>query len=361
MIEFRLPDVGEGLEEAEVRRWLVAEGDVVKRDQPLVEVETDKALVELPSPVAGTVLALRADIGDIVKVGEVLIELDALDGAGAPPSRVKAAPSVRKLAVELGIDLPKVAGTGPGGRILGEDVRRMASPRPPMAPIANGRVPLRGLRRATAQAMARSWSEIPHITCMDEIDASALLDAHSRLKQEHDALTLTAFFVKAVVLALRGYPTVNASIDRDAGEIVLHDSFHIGIAVATDEGLVVPVLRDADGRGLLDVATEVGRLSAGARARSLGVEELRGGTFTITNYGAKGGRFATPLIRPPEVGIMGFGAIRERPFALGGEVVARPTLPWSFSADHRVIDGDVATAFAEDVAASLSDPIRLFL
>jgi pyruvate dehydrogenase E2 component (dihydrolipoamide acetyltransferase) len=239
-----------------------------------------------------------------------------------------------------------------------------------------GRHPLRGIRRVTAEAMARSWSEIPHLTTMDEIDATALLAARRRLAEAGIDTTIGALLVAAVARGLRRYPILNASLEfppshagggegdqspgaSGAGTIVIHPDCNIGLAVATAEGLVVPVIRQADRRTLPDLAAEVKRLTEAARHRRVAVSDLRGGTFTISNYGALGGRFAAPLIRPPEVGSMGFGAIRPRPFVVDGEVKARPTLPWSLSADHRLIDGDVATAFAEYVTGLLADPVAL--
>jgi pyruvate/2-oxoglutarate dehydrogenase complex dihydrolipoamide acyltransferase (E2) component len=400
VIEFRFPDVGEGLEEGEIVTWRVAAGDTVNRDQTLVEVQTDKALVELPSPVAGTVVSLAAEAGEIVKVGQLLVVLEpgtALGSAAVPTAaapagvgRPKAAPAVRKLAVERGVDLAAVRGTGPGGRILAADVEaagrsgtgptgtgptgtgptgdgastwaeaNMAGLNYAAGGVVAGRQPLRGIRRVTAETMTRSWSEIPHITAMDELDATGLLDARRRLVEAAGPeITLAVLFVAAVARALRRHPLMNASLDLEAGEIVVHDGCHIGLAVATDAGLLVPVVRDAGDRTLPDLAAEVGRLTAAARQGRADLADLRGGTFTVTNYGSLGGRFATPLIRPPEAGIMGFGAIRPRPFVVDGAVAARPTLPYSCSADHRLVDGDLLTAFSEDVAGLLSDPVRL--
>lgn len=409
-MEFCLPDIGEGLESGEIVSWLVKVGDEVARDQPIVEVQTDKALVELPSPVAGRVVSLAVQAGDVVPVGQLLLVLDtgaapasgngrpvavhapapaAGPGTNAPPrtpvtSRPKAAPSVRKLALERRIDLTRVTGTGPGGRILAADLDRhpergggsappervpnaaLAQPEPgghspPTEPSPNaalgqmaaGRHPLRGIRRVTAEAMNRSWSEIPHITAMDELDAAALLDARRHL----DGVTLPALFLAACARALRRFPLVNASLTTD--EIVVHEDCHIGVAVATDAGLIVPVVKDADRRTLADLSEEITRLVTAARAGRADLADLQGGTFTVTNYGSLGGRFATPLIRPPEAAILGFGAIRPRPVVVDGAVVARPTLPYCLSADHRLIDGDLATAFAEHVAGLLTAPIRL--
>jgi pyruvate dehydrogenase E2 component (dihydrolipoamide acetyltransferase) len=206
--------------------------------------------------------------------------------------------------------------------------------------------------------MARSWSEIPHMTTLDEIDASALLAARRSLAEASGAeLTVAVLLVAAVARGLRRFPLVNASLDGE--EVVVHPDRNVGLAVATTGGLVVPVIRQADRRSVADLASEVRRLSEVARNQKVALEDLRGGTFTITNYGSLGGRFATPIIRPPEVGIMGFGAIRPRPLVVDGEVVARPTLPWCLSVDHRLIDGDLATAFAEHVTGLLADPVRL--
>jgi pyruvate dehydrogenase E2 component (dihydrolipoamide acetyltransferase) len=433
VIEFRLPDVGEGLEEAEVTRWLVAPGDRVERDQPIVEIQTDKALVEIPAPAAGTVSRLGADVGAIVKVGELLFVLD--DGSGATgaveaarekeearsadgrgqvlgPHRIRprAAPAVRKLAIELGVELGSITGSGPGGRVLAGDVRRAAADRTGPAPAgpredelaarrgaagtersaprltavpsstalptsslpgelgqaAPGRIPIAGVRRVIAQTMTRAWTTIPHIHGHDELDALPLVDAMRGLRrragEQGGLLTLSVFFVLAAARALRRFPLVNASIDDQAREIVVHDQVNIGLAVATPAGLIVPVIRGADRRPLRELAAEIDRLARAARERRVKPEELRSGTFTVTNFGSLGGRFANPIIRPPEVGILGFGAIRERPWAVGaGRVEARPVLPISFGADHRLIDGDLSVAFQEHVRDLLSDPVHLLL
>ncbi|HEV7536795.1 MAG TPA: dihydrolipoamide acetyltransferase family protein, partial [Acidimicrobiia bacterium] len=298
-----------------------------------------------------------------------------LSDPSAAVGRPKAAPAVRKLAVERGVDLATIAGSGPGGRILATDVEAAARPiltREPAAdrPAAGGigwmeagRHPLRGIRRVTAEAMSRSWAEIPHLTTLDEIDATGLLAARRSLAEAGLDATIGALLVAAVARGLHRHPVLNASLEVDpdggGGEIVVHPDVNVGLAVATAEGLVVPVIRNADRRSLGDLAAEVRRLTAAARSRKADLADLRGGTFTISNYGALGGRYATPIIRPPEVAIMGFGAIRPRPFVVDGEVRARPTLPWSLSCDHRLIDGDVATAFAEYVLGLLADPVAL--
>jgi pyruvate dehydrogenase E2 component (dihydrolipoamide acetyltransferase) len=382
-----LPDVGEGLEEGEVVAWLVEVGDVVRRDQPVVEVQTDKATVELPAPVAGRVVRLAAEPGEIVKVGGLLVVIDpgtvvpppppppppapAAAVTAPPAARPKASPAVRKLAAELGVDLAAIRGTGPGGRIVAGDVQAArgaptpsatptATPATALTPAAAGTQPLRGIRRLTAEAMTRSWSEIPHITVMDELDASALVAARRHLDGALGLhVTLGVLLMAAVARGLERHPMLNASLDAGATEFTVHPAPNVGLAVATERGLVVPVIRDAGRRSLPDLAAEVHRVTTAAREGTLGPADLSGGTFTVSNYGSIGGRFATPLIRPPEVGIMGFGAVRPRPIAIDGEVVARPTLPYSCSADHRLIDGDALTAFCEHVAGLLSEPVAL--
>lgn len=452
-LRFALPDVGEGLHEAEIVRWLVGPGDVVARDQPLVEILTDKAQVELPSPAAGTVRLVAIPEGTVVPVGTVLVEIDPAGTVGSPTvaavpagsaraeagpvvpaspgrgvpavaaggvadgPRPKASPSTRRHAVHLGVDLRAVQGSGPGGRILRSDVDAAVSPAPAPtssaasvsydsagqtgqpAPVAqavpaptsvgpgsvgssaprvapllgqhpSGTHPLRGIRRLTAAAMTQSWSTIPHITGMDEVDATALLDARSRLQRtladrgDHEAaatLTPLVLLAAAVARTLRRFPLVNAAVSADGTAVTVYDEVNLGIAVATPDGLIVPVIRTADRLDLVALATAMSAVATAARARTIGADALRGGTFTITNYGALGGRFATPLILPGQAGIMGFGAMRERPVVLDGTVVARRTLPVVFSADHRIIDGDLSVAFQEAVLAVVADPLTLLL
>lgn len=415
--DFRLPDVGEGLESAEIVEWLVSEGDTVARDQPLVEILTDKSQTQLPSPKAGVIKRLGVSEGDIAEVGQVIVQFEAGDeastlepapttetGAGtevtngrAAPNddtvpatvgtarrRPKAAPVVRRRALEAAVDLHDVAGSGPGGRITISDLDHHIesttgpvagtttdpAPRPAAASTASlgqmtvGRHPLRGIRRVTAQAMTTAL-DVPHIHGADELDATALLAGRRRIKELHPtraaALTPLAFFVMAVADGLRRYPMLNASIRLDGsdGHIDIHDHVNIGIAVATDVGLIVPVIRDADRRSLFELADEIRSLTTAARDRTITAQQLREGTGTITNYGSLGGRFATPMIRPPEVSIVGFGSIRQRPFVVDGTVMARMTLPISVAVDHRLIDGDVMTAFQEHIIGLLSDPVAL--
>ena len=261
---------------------------------------------------------------------------------------------MRKLARELGVDLAAIAGTGPGGRVTAADVRAHAA-------TDARREPVRGVRRAMAHNMAAAWQTVPHITLFDEIDARPLLAAHAtaRAATGDDALTLTAFFVRAAVVALASAPILNASFDADADEIVYHDACNIGVAVAGDDGLVVPVVHDAQTLDLFALGTEVARLTVAGRAGHLAPEMIRGATFTVTNFGTEGGRFATPIILPPQVAILGFGAVRVRPVVEGDAVVAAPALPISLSADHRIVDGRDATRFIEAIGALLTDPTPL--
>ena len=404
-LEFILPDVGEGLEEAEILEWLVSPGDPVRRDQPLVEILTDKSQTELPSPVAGVIQRLGPEVGDIAHVGDLLVVI-AVDGQDHHPPAIlpsassapvptgpatarahhpglgpKASPAVRRKARDAGVDLASVSGTGPGGRITQDDLERAESRsvqarpsridptqpvavQPDLGQMASGEHPLRGIRRVTAQAMERSWS-IPHIHGMDEIDATNLLNGRRRIKDlsgERGAqLTPLAFLVTAVARSLRRYPVVNASIDTALGTVTVHEQVDIGIAVATPDGLLVPVIRNADLLDLLELADEISRLTSAARDRTITAEQMRNGTCTVTNYGSLGGRFSSPIVRSPEVCIVGFGAIRDRPFVVDGSVMARPTLPVVTGADHRLIDGDVLTAFQEHVCGLLTDPVALMV
>ena len=389
---FRLPDIGEGLEEAEIVEWFVAIGDEVLRDQPLVEVLTDKASSELPSPVAGTVLLLGANEGTRLQVGEVLIEI--ADGSTTPrvaaeptspptapaTARPKAAPATRRLALDLGVDLPTMIGPGPGGRITLDDIHAAApSPTDPaelsndrptasdglgQAPV--GRHGLRGIRGVVARNMVQAWSEIPHIHTMDEVDASLLINFRDRiLDMDRSGAALVNVLVVAAVAAsraLRRFPMVNGHVDGHPGDaMVIPEHIHLGIATATERGLVVPVVHHADTLDLFTMAERISSVVGAARSDDLSAADLSGATFTITNYGSLGGRFATPIIPPGQGAILGLGAVAERPVAIDGEVVARPTLPIVLGADHRLIDGDLAEAFRRAVADDLAEPLHLLI
>jgi pyruvate/2-oxoglutarate dehydrogenase complex dihydrolipoamide acyltransferase (E2) component len=354
-------------------------------------LQTDKSEVVLDVPAPGTIVRLGDVGGDLVPVGAPLLELipdagTALGGTpvrGGPTSvsasldhrmggaatprrdegaRAQAAPPVRKLAKELGVDLDAVAGSGPGGRVMAADVRAAAQGEapPPADAVADDardrREPLRGVRRAMARNLAEAWRDVPHISLFDELDARPLLAAHADLRARDEHVTLTAWFVRAAVVAIETFPIVNASLDVDRDDVVFHGAVHMGVAVASDDGLVVPVVHDAHERDVLDLGREIVRVTEAGRAGHLAPEMLRGATFTVTNFGTEGGRFATPIVRPPQVAILGFGAVRTRPVVDGDTVVAAPTLPVSLSADHRVIDGHDATGFLERVLALLRDP-----
>jgi pyruvate dehydrogenase E2 component (dihydrolipoamide acetyltransferase) len=404
-VECKFPDVGEGIVEGEIRRWLVREGDRVKADQPLVEVETDKALVELPAPKAGTVLKIRAREGEIIKVGQVVAvigEPGEIVAENPPPAtphgsvtvvgsleetvqeivtprrgetravtregKARAIPSVRKLAQDLGVDLEQVKGSGIDGRILREDVLRTAEFQKTQSAAAQfseagdlvERVPMSRLRRTIAAAMVQSAFTAPHVTIHDEVEASRLVEIIKRERPRAEAkgarLTLLPFVIKAVVEGLKAEPFLNASLDMDAGMILLKKSYHIGIATETPEGLMVPVVRDADRKEIFDLALEVAALALRARNRTVSLAELKGSSFTITNYGALGGSFGTPIINPPEVAILGMGRVQDKPVARDGKVVIRPMLPLSLSFDHRLIDGATAQRFMNAVMARLEDP-----
>ncbi len=400
-MDFRVPELGEGVYEAELVAWLVKPGDAVKRGQALMEVMTDKATMEVPSPFAGTVSELRAKPGQQIKVGEVVLSYDetgqpaaprpeelvpaatrpaaatANGPASAPPRpalTVKAAPSVRLLARQLGIDLATVRGTGPQGRILVGDLSaRIGRPptadrRPPTADYGTpgSRIPLVGLRRKIADHLVLAKHTIPHYSYVDECDVTELVRARAALKETFARagvkLTYLAFAVKAAALALKDVPLVNASLDEKAGEIVLHDRYHVGVAVATPAGLIVPVVRDADRKDLPAIARDIDRLSAEARAGKSRLDDLRGGTFTVTSVGNIGGLISTPIINHPEVGILGLGKVVRRPvYDDAGNLRPADLLYLSFSFDHRVVDGAVGAAFGNAVRRRLENPLPLLL
>jgi len=398
--EFKLPDIGEGIHEGEIVKWLVKEGDVVEEDQPLVEVMTDKATVELPSPVAGTILEIRAKEGEVVQVGSVLVVIGAEgeepkpDGreaeepvgvaaqaaqkAPAKRRRVLATPATRRLARELGVDITQIEGTGPGGRITDEDVRRFAEGAPVGAKVAREeasaappveeleeRIPLRGIRRRISDHMIHAVTTAAHFTYVDEVDVTELVRIREELKALAEGqgvkLTYLPFIVRASVAALKKHPYLNASIDHERGEIVLKRYYNIGIATATEEGLLVPVIKGADRLSILEIAREIERLAAAAREGKIALEDLKGGTFTITSLGAMGGLFATPIINTPESAILGVHEIKKRPVVIEGEIVIRDVMLIALSFDHRLIDGHVGAAFAKEIKALLEDPKLLLV
>lgn len=411
--EFRLPDIGEGLTEAEIVQWLVSVGDTVKADQPIVEVETDKAVVEIPSPYGGVVAALGGAEGDVIEVGAVLVVIAEEDETVVPQtepepvsdrddttgwtepepivgtlddevevieteresdepgrSAVKALPVVRKLARDSGIDIENVSGTGPGGRITREDVEaaiaaRSPGPEPvtprevPSAPAAEDRQQLSRLRRTIAANMSKSWAQIPHVTTFDDVDATRLLEVRAALGDRHGTkIPLEALVIRAVLPALEAFPEFNATLDGN--DLVVHPRHDIGLAVDTPDGLLVAVIRDAGSMGVLDLASEVRRLGEGAKQRRLGPGELTGQTFTVSNIGAVGGGHGTPIVPYGTTAILSVGRAQMKPVVYDGDIGIAPLMPLSLSYDHRVIDGGQGRRFMALIMENLEEP-ALFL
>ncbi|HYU57551.1 MAG TPA: dihydrolipoamide acetyltransferase family protein [Actinomycetota bacterium] len=416
--DFRLPDLGEGLEEAEVTKWLVAEGDTVALNQPIAEVETAKAVVEIPSPFAGTVVTLHAAEGAVVAVGAPLVtfEVGKEDaGEAAPPAagdeggdgagpkrqavlvgygvgvdeepaapaapvgpkatergrgRVRTTPPVRKLARELGVDLTAVRGTGPEGRITREDVEAAAegttdaqpAGRRAVTPREDERVSVHGVRRTMARHMARAAAEIPHVTTFVTVDCTWLLALRDELQAvagEGTNVTPLAIVGRALAEVVREHPLLNASFDAEREEIVLRGAFNLGIATDTERGLLVPVVKVADGLGIVGLASEIASVVAAARAGTATVEQLTGSTITITNVGTFGAEFGTPIINHPESAILALGVIEPRVLVVEGSVVARSACTLSLSFDHRVLDGAQAGRAAAELRDLLQSPFRL--
>jgi pyruvate dehydrogenase E2 component (dihydrolipoamide acetyltransferase) len=460
--EFKLPDIGEGVTEGEIVKWLVSVGEAVKEDQPMVEIMTDKATVTITAPKAGKILETRGPEGGVVPVHSVLVVFD-ISGSGdvaapvapAEPKKESAAtavgdiketlpgmnlvrpvaaakgtngnaaapayfnekplatPATRKLARELGVDLRTVAPTGPNGRVVREDVNaagvaepassepvHVAPPstpppaiprqevglalpppaqatsvaaRPPMkiAQVSGSdqaqdeRIPLRGMRKRIFEGMSRSVHTAAHFTFVEECDVTALKALRARLKgpaeQAQVKLTFLPFFVKAVVAALKKHPILNAAFDESTQEIVVRKSYHIGIASSTDAGLIVPVVRDADRKSILDIARDIARLAEDTKTGKAKAADLSGSTFTITSLGQQGGLFATPILNFPEVGILGIHQMKQKPVVRDGQIVVGDVMLLSLSFDHRIIDGHIGAAFAYEIIGYLENPDRLFL
>jgi pyruvate dehydrogenase E2 component (dihydrolipoyllysine-residue acetyltransferase) len=339
--EFKLPDLGEGVREGEIARWLVEVGQTIAEDDPLVEIQTDKTTVEIPSPAAGLVSQILVEEGRLVPVGTPLVLIG--EGAAAPsPKKAQATPAVRKLASELGVELDTLSGTGIDGRVTEADVRGAAPARE-----GERREPLRGVRRQIAEHLTRAHRDVPAVTVVEECDFTALDEARGER-------SYVPYLVEALVAGLKEFPELNATLSGQ--EIVFWERYDIGVAVQTDEGLLVPVLRHADGLSLDEIETEVGRLAEGARAGTLKPEELRGSTFTVTSAGRLGGLFATPLVNHPEVAILGLHRIGERPTVVDGQVVPRRIGWLSCTFDHRVVDGARASEFLLGVIERLQTP-----
>jgi pyruvate dehydrogenase E2 component (dihydrolipoamide acetyltransferase) len=397
--EFCLPDIGEGIAEAEIVKWLVQEGASVEEDQNLVEIETDKAIVTLPSPYEGTVITLHGKEGDIIKVGQPLVSFGAGTETVTPPEpaekkdrgsvvgtigeeeefaapsepvkAILATPAVRARARELKIDLARVQGSGPSGRITREDVERAMEKQTakgtpePEAYGAVDRIPLRGLRRTIAKRMHEARQRVPDVTIWEDADITELESVRSKERklaaEKGIKLTYLPFVIKATLAALRAHPYLNATLDDETEQILVKKYYNIGIAVDTSDGLMVFAIKQADQKNILELAREIRVLAEKARTRKLDLSELRGSTFTITNYGVIGASYGTPIINYPEVGILGIGKIQDRPVVRDSQVVIRRIMPLSLAFDHRVVDGVEAARFLNVVIQHLEDPDLMLL
>ena len=439
MEEFKLPDLGEGMQEAEIRRWLIKPGDTVKLDQPMVEVETDKAVVEIPSPVAARIADIRVQEGKTAKLGEVLVTFESTksiaqgsaspattnnsvaveqmqvattNGASSSPSspsiyRVLAAPAVRKRAFELDIDLAQVTSSQPNGRVTMDDIRdyirqheemsasngtkgadratetttntqeaqptttisQKTEPVQDSTSYVNGdteeRQLLTGLRKRIAERMERSWRIVPHATSFEDIDGTELAALRATLKpiaeQRGVRLTYMPLLVKLLIPVLKEFPIFNASLDEETREIVYKHAYHIGIATDTPEGLLVPVLRDADKLTVIQIAQQLEHLISAAQKRSLTMQEASGSTFTLNNVGSFGRGTGTPIINYPEVAILAVGRLQEKAIVQNGTIVARTMMPLAMSFDHRLIDGALAGKFLSRFQELVEHPQQLLL
>ena len=422
---FKLPDLGEGVHEGEVLAVHVSVGQEVKEGDIILEVETDKAAVEIPSPFSARVAEIRVKPGDTVKVGDVMMTFSNGEAAGAiegdkpeelPPAAVEtepvvssaeagkrkgpvpASPATRRLARELGVDLHRVTPTGSGGLVTADDIRAFAETgkevveAPPAGEVITAeapavsipsptlpdftrwgpveRVPFRSLRRATAKQMVIAWSQIPHVTSQDQVDITKLEAFRQKHKAEIQAqggrLTMTVFALKAVATALKTYPQFNATLDVEAGEIIIKNYFHIGVAVNTDNGLIVPVVRDVDRKSIKELSIELYDMVEQTRSRKISLNDLQGATFTISNAGAMGGGYFAPIINFPEVAILGMGQGRLQPAVIDKgngepEIAPRLIMPIVLCIDHRVLDGADAIKFLKVVIDSLEDPDELLI
>jgi pyruvate dehydrogenase E2 component (dihydrolipoamide acetyltransferase) len=412
-LEFRLPDLGEGIHEAEILAVKISPGETVKEDQAIFEVETDKAVVEIPSPFGGTVETVNVKVGQIVAVGTVLATFKP-DSASPQPGKsakesaeigfpgqrekvevpvgkrtttvmddgrqVAALPSTRRLARELGVDLRLVVGTGSGGRVLSEDVHAFAAgsksparsstaaPSPVEALALPDfsrfgkieRVALRSVRRKTAENMAMSWAQIPHVTHCDEANLTELeelrLKHEQKVKAQGGKLTLTVFVLKAVAYALSRYLQFNASFDRAREEIILKHYFNIGVAVATERGLIVPVIRDVNKKSVSELAVELTQVVEKTKSGKVELDRLQGSTFTVTNVGAIGGTSMVPMINYPECAILGLAKAQAKPIVKDGKIAIGLIMPMALSFDHRIADGAEAARFVLDIVKQLQDP-----
>ena len=417
VFEFKFPDVGEGINDGEIVKWRVKEGDEVREDQILLEMETDKAIVQIPSPKPGKILKIMHKDGDRVHVGEVLVTIEASAGEEpskknnkytssvvgqledvatkkeakspalqpvstrpllAPASNVLATPAVRRLARDLCVRLDNITGTGKDRRITEEDVRKAAilpSPQPetqssgqPTIQVSKkydffgyvDRVPLKGVRKSISDHIVKSASTAVHVTHMDEMDATFLVEKKEKMKADVGKqgihLTFLPFIIKAVIESLKEHPAMNAALDDEHEEIIMKKYYNIGIATDTADGLMVPVVKNAQNKSLLEIAKEISALAEKAQSRTLDIMDMKGSSFTITNVGSLGGQYATPIINWPDVAIVALGRIYDKIVLEDGKIAARKTLPFSVTFDHRVLDGAECARFANGLKKRIEDP-----
>ena len=409
VFEFKFPDVGEGITEGEIVKWFVKEGEKVKQDQVIGEIETDKAIVQIPSPKAGTILKIHIKEGGTVKVGETLVTIgeagekvevkkeeksksvgvmgileEAKEDIEIPVKkeskiekveRVLATPGVRSLAKSLNVNLADIKGSGSDGRITKEDLEKAARPNQEVTKNeVSGikvtkkydmfgyvdRIQLKGIRKATAKLMDESHIKAAHVMHSDLVDITHLYEIREKEKvkatKKNIKLTYLPFIIKALIAALKEHPYLNSSLDDSNNEIILKKYYNIGVAVDTEDGLLVPVIKVADSKKILDLAKEIEELAEKARTRKIDLMDLRGGTFTITNVGSIGGLYFVPIINYPEAAILGLGRIHDAPLIVNGKIEIRKVLPISISFDHRILDGAEAARFANKIKELLEDP-----
>lgn len=377
--DFTLPDLGEGITEGEIRKWIIKEGDFIEEHQIILELETDKAIIEVPSPKKGKVMKINKEEGEIVKVGEVLMTIaqeeevieerpKSVSVVGVLPEEeeaVLATPAVRALAKELGVNLDLLKGSGPGGSITKEDVIK-ASEKTRKAEDQYGaieRVPLKGIRRTISKNLSIAQQTTVFVTIMEEADVTDLWNIRERekraLEEKGVHLTFLPFFIKAVQHSLKEHPYLNASIEGE--DIIIKKYYNIGIAVNTPDGLIVAVIKNVDKRPVRELASEIQELSQKARERKIKLEDMKGSTFTFSNWGHFGGTFATPVINYPDAAILGTGRISNKPWVKDGQIVIRKILPLSLTFDHRITDGADAASFLSKVVHYLEDPGLLFV
>jgi pyruvate dehydrogenase E2 component (dihydrolipoamide acetyltransferase) len=419
---FKFPDIGEGLTEGIILEWYVNKGNAVKVGQPLVKMETDKVVTDIPSPREGVVAARYGKVGETIHVGETLVEIDIAGEAaaevqktesemvdekgagvvgtievasnnaflpasdegtevkpvvaGTPPKKVLATPVARAMAAEMNLDINQVKGTGPAGRVMKSDIQNFHAAAPIVKttaaqtsrPVSGELIeitPMSQIRKSIAKNMLRSKQSTAHMTLFDEPEVTALVAARAKYKDEYKKeeinLTYLPFVIRAVVAALKRHRELNAEMDFEKGNIIYKNYYNIGIAVSTPEGLVVPVIRDADRLSIKELSRAVAEIAVKARDRKLTLDDMKDGTFTITNYGALGGWFGVPVINYPQVGILGIGRINQKPVVVNGEIKVGNVMPLSLSVDHRMVDGAEATEFLNDVAAGIADPLSLIM